>query len=1111
MLSTHTPENGPEQKEVKQWIKSKLALSLKALQKRYVTTDAVVTSEDEDANLLCCALEAVFVHGLKSKYIRVDAGGRGRKAGPRGPLPEPVFWTLLKTVTHRDVITELERLSFISTDVGRCRAWVRLALNDGLVECYLASLLREGSKLAGYYQPWALLLDPEEREVLLSYLQGLASLSFQLSYKSAVLNEWTVTPLALAGLCPAADPPGDLPPGAGRNGAPKRKESWDTVSQSSGGSDTIEVQRGGPGQGRGVCGKSGLTSSNLSLDTTGSSQLSSSLSSDSLLQGNGHKSPDKEPWPCDLDVGPGTEDPKKGLRDVLIDFGESTQSSQDSMHDDSYVSSLAPDHLSETPASSGSDGEAPCPLTLLTDAPATQPCDPAPLAPASEPCDPASQLCDPIRLSPATKPCDPAPLASASEPCDPAPLSPASEPCDPAPLAPASEPCDPASEPYNPTTPAPVKEMRKPAERPVSLHLPRAEARSPSPLQATLCPVEPTRPQQSGSVLGRRTSADSLPSPTTGLPKSSSWISEDDIYKPRIVETSEPEEALCLNAALVNGTASPITEPESPQSPPSVVHRRQVGLSNPFRGLLKLGHLERRGAVGMWREYYCELSPFEFRLYLNAEERTCCDNCFLLRCEDIRPAAPDGRFELAFPGKRLYLRAPSRDEAEDWVDRVIEAVAKCRPVARDDQWEVLQPSEGGEAAPPPLPPASSSAPSSPEHGSLEPAEQAQLDWTRPSEPEADAIKEAVLYLSQDEHSWTPLVFSLSLEALRAFRVQDGRKALRHAYPIESIRDVVPDASLGSPAFFKVLMSRDTLKLRAQDEGEARTWRSLIRGALNSYLDSCEDGGAEAGGAQGGNINRLVQHSLKGDGVLLPHLCTLPTEKGLDSQNFKCAGCPRQIGFSFGKARLCEFSGLFYCDACHQGNTIVIPSRMVHNWDLVPREVSLPALKLLSQVAREPLLNVESLNPGLCEHAEPMATVHELRQRLRLLGDYVLACRSGIRKKIQDKLDQRNYLLESYNLYSVTDLREIADGQHESFLGNLIQFASNHVYHCDLCTQRGFICQICNADNIIFPFEFQTTSRCRVCKSVFHSACKELSPSCPRCLRLQKYLERELQD
>lgn len=217
--------------------------------------------------------------------------------------------------SHSDVIAELEKLSFIGTDVGRCRAWLRLALNDGLLECYLASLFREGSKLQAHYQPTGLLLDPEEREVLLSYLQGLASLTFSLSYKSAVLNEWTTTPLALAGLCPVSQQVDTLdPPLNGRGPAAaatssKRKESWDTVSQSSGGSDTVEVQRGGPGMLAGRVngglpgGRNALNSSNLSLDTTGSSQLSSSLSSDSLLQGQDPRSPAGEQWSsCDLDI-----------------------------------------------------------------------------------------------------------------------------------------------------------------------------------------------------------------------------------------------------------------------------------------------------------------------------------------------------------------------------------------------------------------------------------------------------------------------------------------------------------------------------------------------------------------------------------------------------------------------------------------------------------------------------------------------------------------------------------------------------------------------------------------------------------------------------------------
>lgn len=309
----------------------------------------------------------------------------------------------------------------------------------------------------------------------------------------------------------------------------------------------------------------------------------------------------------------------------------------------------------------------------------------------------------------------------------------------------------------------------------------------------------------------------------------------------------------------------------------------------------------------MWRDYYCELSPFEFRLYLNAEERTCSDNCSLLRCEDARITSPEGRFELAFPGKRLYLRAANHDEAEDWVDRIVEAVNKCRPASRmEDQWEVLQPCTENGLDEPSLS-STSSAPSSPERGpscSSTGGQQAplpilEMDWTRTADLENDAIKEAVLYFSTDPEArtWLPMVLSLSLEALKGFRVQEGRKSLLLTHPIEEIRDVVPDVSLGGPAFFKVLTVRETLRVRAESPEEARSWRVLIRGALDSYLESGEDGASVEPAIvhQGvaGNIHRLVQHTLKEDGPLLAHLCTVPTEKGLDAQNFKCAG---ELGF-----------------------------------------------------------------------------------------------------------------------------------------------------------------------------------------------------------------------
>ncbi|XP_052466954.1 pleckstrin homology domain-containing family M member 1 [Carassius gibelio] len=1029
MLATQTPESGPEARDGKQWIKEKIARTLKVLQKRYITTDTAVTSEDLEANLLCCALEAVFIHGIKSKFIRFD-GSHARKGGSRGALPQPVFWSLLKSVTHRDVVQELERLSFINSDIGRCRAWVRLALNDGLLECYLTSLFREGSNLGSYYQPGALLLDPEDREVLLTLLQCLSSMTFQLSYKSAVLNEWTNTPLVLAGLCPPTPADEQLV-------GPKRKESWDTVSQSSGGSGgsdwAQEVLQREPRkeQSEGCEPNTLLTSSNLSLDTSGSSPLSSSLSSDSLLQGQELRSPEKEPWSCDTEISQHT-------RQKITASEESGCSDQD-LKEDLDVSVPASDS-----AARADDTSTHTPPTAAQD---THQSD----AHISEQSKASSE-----KMSAETE----EGTAEESETLDETVIESAEseqkkDSSDDTGTEKTSDPD--AVSPETPTVSSSVEQSQHAAYR------------------------------RAASTVSRKTSTDSLYSSCI----STSWISEDDFYKPE--EMGSSEAYAVIDVVQMNGQVTLTSEPDSVQPPPSVVHRRPNGLRNPFRGLLKLGQLQRRGAVGMWRDYYCELSPFELRLYTNAEERICYENLSLLRCEDVHlSSSNEGRFRLSFSGKRIYLRAPSRGEAEDWVDRIVEAINKLRPTMRDEQWEVLHTSSDQDVP--------SQTPSTPKHIISGLPDPPPLDWTRLKDPEPDAVKEAVVYQNLEEKGWRSVLLSLSLEALRGYRVQGDSKVPLFSYSIGSIRDVVPDVSLGSPAFFKVLTAQETLTLRAESGEAARGWRSLIRGALDSYLETEDDG-----------VSAVVQHRLKGDGGLLSHLSTVPNERGLDAQNFKCAGCPRQIGMSLGRARLCEFSGQYYCERCHQGDTTIIPSRMLHNWDLTMHEVSKQAFKLLTQIEHEPLLNLDLLTPDLFDHTDIMAKVRSLRQRLRFLGDYILICRSGISRQIQPRLQQRTYLLDNSDLYSVLDLQQIADEHYESYLQSLIQFGTKHVLHCDLCTQRGFICQICNTDNIIFPFQFDSTTRCNVCKTVFHSSCKAKCPVCPRCVRIQKYMERDLED
>uniref|UniRef100_A0A6J0VHH4 Pleckstrin homology domain-containing family M member 1 isoform X1 n=1 Tax=Pogona vitticeps TaxID=103695 RepID=A0A6J0VHH4_9SAUR len=1056
MNSNHTAENGCRAKEVIQLIKKHLVNSIKALQKHYVTSDALVTSDDGDANTLCCALEAVFVHGLKAKHIKAETGAKGRKLWGRVPLPQPAFWTLLKSITHRNIISELEHLDFINTDVGRCRAWLRLALNDGLMECYLKLLVHEKAHLSEYYRSPALLLDTEEVEFLLSYLQGLSSLAFDLSYKSAVLNEWTITPLSLSGLCPALEL---LDPSMGLE--PRRKESLESLSQSSG-SDEVETHPALLPLGRSRP-ASRLATSNLSISTASSSQLSSSLGSDGLLPGMSvcTQSPDRGEEPTSDDSGLDTamaKDLDQSLQEVLAEFSRAQRRSES-------VGVTKQGHAVVEPS------------------PPQHPCPAAPFCTARISCLTTVEHSDDAKPTPAT------------------------------------------AEPQLPSTASPPKaeEMAGAKIQDASMPIVTQEVVNDSSTHHIIKEEAKDRTshihgQEGGQIL----------SPVSpGICPKTSWITEDDFSLPSpppfvemgkslltpcspLSEKAAVDQPSIPSSAIEQGglpassseAGKPMLSPERESKGFRVIHRRQIGLSNPFRGLLKLGTLERRGGMGIWKEFFCELSPLELRLYVDSEERVCVESCSLLRCESVGQVHSDGRFDLVFSGRRLCLRAASQDEAEDWLERLHEALKKCRPQQEED-WEtlgwpeVMEDFEGNSASGSPgntsaLLQYSGTGPNG-------------LDWSCSLAPELDAVKESVLYL-ETERTWSPFVFSLSLEALKCFKARNREKTLSNSYGVETIQDILPDVSLGGPAFFKIITSKAVLKLQAENAEEAADWRDLVRRVLMSYLETAEEA-LTLGGNLDGNSQVALKNTVKENGFLLQYLVAIPMEKGLDCQSFICAGCSRQIGFSFPKPKLCSFTGLYYCETCHQDDESVIPSRLIHNWDLALHPVCCQALKFLNQISNQPLIDLKLVNETLYDHVDHMKRIYQSREQLKLLGDYLVLCRSGALKEITKRLDHRHYLLECPHKYSVADLRQIADGVFETFLQSLIQFASHHVYNCDLCTQRGFICQICNSNDIIFPFEFGTTSRCNECKTVFHSSCQANASFCPRCVRRRKYQQK----
>lgn len=89
----------------------------------------------------------------------------------------------------------------MNTDIGYCRAWVRLTLNDNLLSSYLNTIGKNNSIISGYYQSFAFIRDTEMIELTEKILEGLETvISFNLPANSSLLNTWTDWTLQMSGL-----------------------------------------------------------------------------------------------------------------------------------------------------------------------------------------------------------------------------------------------------------------------------------------------------------------------------------------------------------------------------------------------------------------------------------------------------------------------------------------------------------------------------------------------------------------------------------------------------------------------------------------------------------------------------------------------------------------------------------------------------------------------------------------------------------------------------------------------------------------------------------------------------------------------------------------------
>ncbi|XP_030642990.1 pleckstrin homology domain-containing family M member 3 [Chanos chanos] len=520
--------------------------------------------------------------------------------------------------------------------------------------------------------------------------------------------------------------------------------------------------------------------------------------------------------------------------------------------------------------------------------------------------------------------------------------------------------------------------------------------------------------------------------------------------------------------------------------------------------LVKHGILEQReGPWGRWSTCHVELTPCELRLYSldSSGNRQLCTALSLSHCQGVSPPQPqDGRVlqALFFNSTRLQLRAPCQWEALEWRRLLWERVLAVRPAHQQGE-------------PPPNAAAPSPREPDPDAASVPPSRPPVRPTALPlfTQHCTDVLKVGLLHQLSDLNNWRAFTFVLSRTELRAFPTE-GRGPVSEPvlrYVLASCLAVQRDEAEGDAcARFQAVFPDEVLRLRAESEPKAQDWVEALRTAVAVQRPQGGENGPPAVLMRSRpcreHRHREAQKAKRQSVTtsFLSILTCLAVEKGLTAQSFRCAGCQRPIGLSRGKAKVCCYSGWYYCQNCHQDNLFLIPARLLHNWDTNKHKVSKQAKEFLEFVYEEPLLDIQQLNMCLYEHCEALAAVLKLRQQLQSLRAYLFNCRATVAEDLRRRIFPREYLLQHVHLYSLADLQQVIDGKLAPFLSKVIKFASSHVYSCSLCREKGFICELCQNGQVIYPFQENATKRCEGCGAVFHAECRMRAQPCPRCVR-----------
>ncbi|XP_078066827.1 differentially expressed in FDCP 8 homolog isoform X1 [Mustelus asterias] len=228
------------------------------------------------------------------------------------------------------------------------------------------------------------------------------------------------------------------------------------------------------------------------------------------------------------------------------------------------------------------------------------------------------------------------------------------------------------------------------------------------------------------------------------------------------------------------------------------------------------------------------------------------------------------------------------------------------------------------------------------------------------------------------------------------------------------------------------------------------------------------------------------------------------EVGLDRQDYRCGECRQPISLRGvpSEARMCDYTGRYYCSSCHWNDAAVIPARVIHNWDFETHKVCRYSMRYLTLMISRPVLKLRAINPLLFNYVEELVEIRKLRQDILLMKPYFITCKEAMEARLLLQLQDRQHFVENDEMYSLQDLIDIATGRLSCTLTEIHTIFAKHIkLDCERCQAKGFVCELCKEGDVLFPFDSHT-SVCQDCSAVFHRDCYyDNSTTCPRCPRL----------